>query len=158
MKESQPGWTEIRRLIFEIKKINPSIIIGIGGGSVLDAIKPVATLFDKQIDISDVMNRKITPDNRNIPIITIPTTSGTGSEVTPFSVITNEDTGVKQSIGPVSYFPDVAIFFKEISAAMYVGGLFVFFDVILTYPPLFIKHKTKDFIHQLKLQVVVGEE
>lgn len=109
MLESQPGWTEIRRLMSIAKEINPGLIIGIGGGSVLDSIKPVATLFDKSIDISEVMNRKITPSNREVPIIAIPTTSGTGSEVTPFSVITNEDTGVKQSIGPVAYFPDIAL-------------------------------------------------
>ena len=73
-------------------------VIGLGGGSAIDAAKAVAVLLanDKDSDIE-----KLFYADRNaahLPIVAIPTTCGSGSEVTPFSVITDERVGMKRTI------------------------------------------------------------
>lgn len=72
-------------------------VIGIGGGSVLDAAKAVAIYHSNpQLSHIDIYSRKI--PSEHIPVVLVGTTSGTGSEVTGVSVLTNADNGYKKSI------------------------------------------------------------
>ncbi|MFX1297169.1 MAG: iron-containing alcohol dehydrogenase family protein [Promethearchaeota archaeon] len=72
-------------------------VIGLGGGSVIDAAKPIAALYKENIStISEFMGNKFTKPG--IPFIAIPSTSGTGSEVTKNSVIKVKKEGKKYSI------------------------------------------------------------
>ena len=82
-------------------------IIGIGGGSVLDAAKAVAIYASNQnFSHSDIYNRVIPA--LHLPVILIGTTSGTGSEVTGVSVLTNSDTGLKKSISGSDCYSDIS--------------------------------------------------
>lgn len=73
-------------------------IIGIGGGSPLDASKAVAIFAtNPEMSHSDIYD--MTHKNKPLPFILVGTTSGTGSEVTGVSVLTNSDNGMKKSIG-----------------------------------------------------------
>ncbi|MBQ8209129.1 MAG: iron-containing alcohol dehydrogenase [Clostridia bacterium] len=75
-------------------------IIGIGGGSPLDASKAVAIFAtNAEMKHSDIYNMNY--KNEPLPIVLVGTTSGTGSEVTGVSVLTNSDNGMKKSIGGV---------------------------------------------------------
>lgn len=75
-------------------------IIGIGGGSPLDAAKAVAIFAtNPELSHSDIYN--MTHKSKPLPIVLVGTTSGTGSEVTGVSVLTNSDNGMKKSIGGV---------------------------------------------------------
>lgn len=76
-------------------------IIGIGGGSPLDAAKAVA-VYAANPDLSQNDIYTVTPENRNraLPIVCIGTTAGTGSEVGRVSVLTSPETGRKKSISP----------------------------------------------------------
>ena len=82
-------------------------VIGIGGGSPLDAAKAIALMIRKaEKDISYLYSPD--GDSAALPIVAVPTTCGTGSEVTPVSVLTNTPKGIKKSI-PHKLFPELAL-------------------------------------------------
>lgn len=88
---------------------NCDFIIGLGGGSCIDAAKAVAVLFTNGGEIEDYVQNYIEIEKEPLPLIAIPTTSGTGSEVTSVAVITNKKTDVKMMIKHPSFTPQVAI-------------------------------------------------
>ncbi|WP_040204287.1 iron-containing alcohol dehydrogenase [Neobacillus jeddahensis] len=85
------------------------VIVTIGGGSCLDAAKAVAVLATNDGYIGDYMGGKKTVTENPIPLITIPTTAGTGSEVTSVTVITNTKDDIKMMIKNPAFIPQVAI-------------------------------------------------
>ncbi|HOM01882.1 MAG TPA: iron-containing alcohol dehydrogenase family protein [Acetivibrio sp.] len=88
------------------RKFNADFIIGIGGGSPLDASKAVAVLAKNDIEPVDLYKNVF--GNKPLPIIAIPTTAGTGSEITPYSILTRDDMKTKKSFGNEDTFPVVA--------------------------------------------------
>ncbi|MFI3173696.1 MAG: bifunctional acetaldehyde-CoA/alcohol dehydrogenase [Bacillota bacterium] len=97
----------------------PDTIIAVGGGSAMDAAKimwvmyehPEADFADLAMRFVDIRKRVYTfPRMREkADLICIPTSSGTGSEATPFAIITDEDSGVKYSIADYELMPTMAI-------------------------------------------------
>ena len=97
----------------------PDVIIAIGGGSAMDAGKIMWTLYEHpEVDFQDLAMRFMDIRKRvyTFPhmgdkayFIAIPTTAGTGSEVTPFAVITDEKTGTKYPLADYELLPDMAI-------------------------------------------------
>ena len=97
----------------------PDVIIAIGGGSAMDAGKIMWTLYEHpEVDFQDLAMRFMDIRKRvyTFPhmgdkayFIAIPTTAGTGSEVTPFAVITDETTGTKYPLADYELLPDMAI-------------------------------------------------
>lgn len=81
-------------------------VIGVGGGSPMDAAKAIALLLAHPERGSELLYEA--GDSAALPIVAVPTTCGTGSEVTPVSVLTNRETGVKKAI-PHQLFPDLAL-------------------------------------------------
>jgi len=79
----------------EARYFKADFIIGIGGGSPLDAAKAAAVLAVNDMDPFDLY--KADWENPALPFVLVGTTAGTGSEITPFSVLTNEKTGRKKS-------------------------------------------------------------
>ena len=102
-----------------MKSFVPDVIIAIGGGSAMDAAKimwvlyehPEADFIDMAMRFMDIRKRVYTfpKMGEKAYFIAIPTTSGTGSEVTPFAVITDEATGVKYPLADYELLPDMAI-------------------------------------------------
>ena len=97
----------------------PDVIVALGGGSALDAAKgmwlfyeqPETTFFNIKQKFIDIRKRTFKyPDlGEKAKFVAIPTTSGTGSEVTPFAVITDKETNVKYPLADYALTPDVAI-------------------------------------------------
>jgi alcohol dehydrogenase class IV len=82
----------------------------LGGGSVIDAAKAVACLVNSEVgDLSPYMDREVAFSAKRLPLLALPMTAGTGAEVTPFSVLTSEATGVKKSLPSPFFYPDVAV-------------------------------------------------
>ena len=97
----------------------PDVIVALGGGSAMDAAKgmwlfyeqPETTFFNIKQKFIDIRKRTFKyPDlGERAKFVAIPTTSGTGSEVTPFAVITDKETNVKYPLADYALTPDVAI-------------------------------------------------
>jgi alcohol dehydrogenase class IV len=93
------------------------VVVGIGGGSSLDTAKAVAVLATSGGNILDYVgigNVKTKP----LPVIAVPTTAGTGSEVTLWSVFTNESTRLKVAIGSLLVYPSVALCDPELTLGL----------------------------------------
>lgn len=89
------------------KKEGCNFIIGIGGGSALDIMKAVAVMDGNPGKISDYMGKEIA--NIRAKMIAIPTTAGTGSEATQFTIISDVESGVKMLLKGAQLMPDLAI-------------------------------------------------
>lgn len=90
----------------------PDVVIGMGGGSVLDTGKAIAALLtngDDPLDFLEVIGRGKPLQNPSKPYIAIPTTSGTGSEVTRNAVLSSDEHHVKVSLRSAFMLPDVAL-------------------------------------------------
>lgn len=85
---------------------NVDFVIGIGGGSPLDAAKAAAFMLAHPKDSAELLYR--TSDDTALPLVLIPTTCGTGSEVTPISVLTRHEFRTKKSISH-KIFADIAL-------------------------------------------------
>lgn len=103
----------------QMRTFEPDTIIAVGGGSAMDAAKimwvlyehPEADFMDMAMRFSDIRKRVYTFPRmgEKAYFIAIPTSAGTGSEVTPFAVITDEKTGVKYPLADYELMPDMAI-------------------------------------------------
>lgn len=106
--ENNPRHTTVNRAGDMARRIAPRVIIGLGGGSALDAAKAVALLATNPGGIEDYEGRaryKSIP----LPLVAVPTTCGTGSEVTWVSVITHSGRKFKMSIKGPAMFPATAL-------------------------------------------------
>ena len=102
------GSALIDETVAEAKAAGADSIVGIGGGSSLDTAKAVAALATNAGSALEYVGlHKIR--NRPLPMIAVPTTAGTGSEVTLWSVFTDETRAVKAAIGSILIYPAVAL-------------------------------------------------
>lgn len=88
------------------KEHQSDFIIGIGGGSPMDAAKAIALLSVQDIAEEEIFLGKFV--GQALPLVLIPTTAGTGSEVTPYSILTNTAGQTKTSISSPAIFPKLA--------------------------------------------------
>ena len=82
-------------------------VIAIGGGSPMDSAKAIALLAVSDIERKNLFDGNI--GNKALPMIHIPTTAGTGSEVTPYAILTNHEKQTKKSIAAPCLFPTYAL-------------------------------------------------
>jgi len=90
------------------REFKSSVVIGLGGGSALDAAKAIAVLAAHGGDIWDYVEGKDV-EGSPLPIIAIPSTAGTGSEVTPYTVISDRSLTRKDGFASTLIIPKVAI-------------------------------------------------
>jgi len=83
-------------------------LLAIGGGSPMDTAKAISVMVTNPGSINDYMGLGKVPE-KGIPVIAVPTTAGTGSEVTPFTIITDTKRNVKMLIGSPFLMPEIAI-------------------------------------------------
>lgn len=102
-----------------MRKAQPDVIIALGGGSVLDAAKGMWLFYEHpEADFNGLRQKFFDPSKRVVQfpklrskarLVAVPTTSGTGSEVTSFAVITDKKTNMKYPLADFELTPDVAI-------------------------------------------------
>ncbi len=106
--EGEPTDNYVEEGLNVFKESGCRFIIAIGGGSPIDTAKAISAMSANPGKISDYQGLgKV--ENKGCPLIVLPTTAGTGSEVTPFTIITDTKTGVKMLIGSPNIIPDIAI-------------------------------------------------
>ena len=118
--EPDPSVETIRRGVSAMNLFAPDVIIGIGGGSAIDAAKGMWLFYENpdtdfdglRLKFLDIRKRAFHFPNlgKKAQMVAVPTTSGTGSEVTSFSVITDKEHGnIKYPLADYELTPDVAI-------------------------------------------------
>ena len=114
-----PTIATINQALDIVRPYEPDVIIALGGGSPMDAAKMIWLLYEHpETDFEDISMRfmdirkricKIPELGKKATMVAVPTTSGTGSEVTPFSIVTDEKTHYKYAIADYALTPNVAI-------------------------------------------------
>jgi alcohol dehydrogenase class IV len=94
------------------------IVVGIGGGSALDTAKAIALIAVHEGSVEDYQLGRLRFERRGLPMIAVPTTAGTGSEVSKVSVITNPRIGMKKSIGNPLLIPTLALLDPELTLSV----------------------------------------
>ena len=117
--EPDPSLASAKEGAKQMAAFEPDCIIAVGGGSAMDAAKIMWVMYEHpEVDFMDMAMRFMDIRKRvyTFPkmgekayFIAIPTTAGTGSEVTPFAVITDEETGIKYPLADYELMPDMAI-------------------------------------------------
>jgi acetaldehyde dehydrogenase / alcohol dehydrogenase len=126
-----PTLATARKGAAEMASFKPDTIIAVGGGSPMDAAKIMWVLYehpevrfeDLAMRFMDIRKRvyKFPTMGEKAMMVAIPTSAGTGSEVTPFAVITDEKTGVKYPLADYELTPDMAIVDAELMMRMPKG-------------------------------------
>jgi alcohol dehydrogenase class IV len=118
--EADPSVATVMKGVEVMNDFQPDLIVGVGGGSPIDAAKAMWIFYE---------NPEFTFEEAAIPFnlpelrkkarfVAVPTTSGTGTEVTSFSVITNEKNDIKYPIADFNITPDVAIVDTDLAQSM----------------------------------------
>lgn len=102
----EPTFSNFDELLNKARYFNPDCIIGVGGGSVLDCAKLLAALADSEQKLEEVVGIGLL-NGRMKQLICIPTTSGTGSEMSPNAILLNEATVAKSGIISPFLVPDI---------------------------------------------------
>lgn len=117
--EADPTLAVVRAGAKVATSFQPDVIVALGGGSPMDAAKIIWVMYEHpDVDFADLALRfmdirkriyKFPKLGAKAMMVAIPTTSGTGSEVTPFAVVTDEQTGAKYPIADYELTPNMAI-------------------------------------------------
>ena len=93
----EPYFSDFEKLMLKVSPFNPDIVIGIGGGSVLDVAKLVAAQLDNEQQLKDYVGIGLLK-GRKKKLICVPATSGTGSEVSPNAILVDDADNQKKGI------------------------------------------------------------
>lgn len=116
---TEPDVEVVQRGAERMRKFQPDCLIALGGGSVMDAVKAMWLFYEHpEADFNSLKQKFFDPSKRVVKfptlrgkaiLIAIPTTSGTGSEVTSFSVISDKKANIKYPLADFQLTPDLAI-------------------------------------------------
>ncbi|MFD1505370.1 bifunctional acetaldehyde-CoA/alcohol dehydrogenase [Georgenia yuyongxinii] len=126
--EPEPSIATVRRGAESMRAFRPDTIIALGGGSPMDAAKVMWLLYEHpEVRFSDLREKyldvrkrafRFPPLGELAKLVCIPTSSGTGAEVTPFAVISDPQTGYKYPLADYALTPSVAIIDPELTTDM----------------------------------------
>ena len=118
--DSNPRISTVYRGAQVMREYEPDVIVALGGGSPVDAAKAMWIFYENpELKFDDVKPPYSLPKLRKKAIfVAVGTTSGTGTEVTSFSVITEDESGIKYPIADFEITPDIAIVDTEIPQSM----------------------------------------
>jgi len=101
-----PSLEEVREVSGMARQAGADFIVALGGGSPMDAAKAVAVLAADEISDDQLLSQRTFA--RVLPLVAVPTTAGTGSEVTPYSILTNNKLQTKSFLNSEQVYPVVA--------------------------------------------------
>lgn len=118
--EENPPVLSIEGMANKVREYGPDFMIAVGGGSAMDTSKAVAVLVDHpgkdpyEVFFGGGYPTGNTKGEKTIPLFAVPTTAGTGSEVTGYAVLTREDTHTKLAMSQVVYFENAFLNYRYI--------------------------------------------
>ncbi|WP_031174019.1 iron-containing alcohol dehydrogenase [Streptomyces durhamensis] len=105
---ANPRSDEVDAAIRQARRFGARVVVALGGGSALDAAKAVAVGIGHE-SVAGLVGRTLEPSPDSLPVIAVPTTAGSGAEVTKGAIITDVVRGLKSGIRGDDLFPKVAI-------------------------------------------------
>lgn len=108
----EPSYLEVQKIVDDVRGENITFIIGVGGGSVMDAAKLVSVLDTDEYSVKDLLTEPSLA-KKTIKSLMIPTTVGTGSEATPNSIVLVPEDNLKVGIVNTELIPDYVILDPE---------------------------------------------
>nr|WP_227425791.1 bifunctional acetaldehyde-CoA/alcohol dehydrogenase [Pengzhenrongella sicca] len=163
--EPEPSVTTVQKGAAQMRAFAPDTIIALGGGSPMDAAKVMWLLYEHpEINFSDLKQKFFDVRKRAFrfptlgalaSLVCIPTTSGTGAEVTPFAVITDTATGHKYPLADYALTPTVAII-DPVLTAMMPSSLAADsgFDALTHATEAYVSVYANDFTDGMALQAI----
>jgi alcohol dehydrogenase class IV len=115
--DREPTFAMFEQLLAEAQKVRPEAVVGLGGGSVLDVAKLVAALADGRQQIGDVLGIGRLA-GRSAFLACLPTTSGTGSEVSPNAILLDTTDRLKKAVISPHLVPDASYMDPELAVGM----------------------------------------
>jgi acetaldehyde dehydrogenase/alcohol dehydrogenase len=163
--EPEPSTTTVYRGAELMRAFKPDTIIALGGGSPMDAAKVMWLLYEHpEVNFSDLREKFFDIRKRAFrypklgalaQLVCIPTTSGTGAEVTPFAVITDPETGMKYPLADYALTPTVAIIDPVLTAKMPASlAADSGFDALTHATEAFVSVYANDFTDGMALQAI----
>ncbi len=152
---SNPKLPEVKEGIEYGRRLGADIVIGFGGGSSIDAAKAIAAGIGCDTKIEDMLFEGIEPSEKSLPVIAIPTTAGTGSELSRGAIISCSDKKIKSGIRGRYLYPKIAIvdsFYTEKipKAVTFETGFDVFAHALESY----VSKKATLFSENLSLTAI----
>lgn len=115
--EPEPRLQVVTRCQEAIKEGGYDLLVAVGGGSSIDVAKAASILVTNSGSIKEYLGVNLVP-NPGIPVIAVPTTAGTGSEVTPIAILSDVDEQLKKGVVSPYLLPRVAIVDPELTVTM----------------------------------------
>ncbi|UVI29641.1 iron-containing alcohol dehydrogenase [Paenibacillus spongiae] len=106
--KGEPTFALLESTVRNLQREGCDLVVGIGGGSAMDVAKTTAALLDKS-DLAAYLSGSAVIESRSVPCILLPTTSGTGAEVTMNAIFGDEEQELKRGLVSQMLLPDVAI-------------------------------------------------
>ena len=116
--EPDPTVENALQVLEEVKPFSPTLIVAVGGGSPLDVAKAVSVMLTNKGDIRQFIGVPEAFENPGVPVVAIPTTAGSGSEVTPYAVLTDRENLKKAPLISRYLFPVLALDDPELTLSM----------------------------------------
>jgi alcohol dehydrogenase class IV len=113
----EPTLKEFDAALAAARACHADAVVGLGGGSAMDVAKLVAALYDGRQGIIDVLGTDLVAD-RPLWLACVPTTAGTGSEVTPIAILGDEDEDLKKGVVSPYLVPDAAYLDPALTVTM----------------------------------------
>lgn len=114
---ADPPYETVDACIGEMRDFKPSCVIGLGGGSAIDIAKTAAVMFRNPGSIADYFGVDLIK-KPGLPTVLVPTTAGTGSEVTPIAILSDEQEKLKKGVVSQFLFPRCAILDPELTLGL----------------------------------------
>lgn len=114
---AEPTIASCEQLRQRVRAVAPDLVVAIGGGSVLDVAKLAAALHDRDEPVAQFIGNGLVPPRRTA-LACIPTTAGTGSEVSPNALLLDTAANAKKAVIGPPLVPDIAIVDPELMAAL----------------------------------------
>ena len=163
--EPEPSVTTVKKGAAEMRAFRPDTIIALGGGSPMDAAKVMWLLYEHpEVNFSDLKQKFFDVRKRAFTfpllgdlakLVCIPTTSGTGAEVTPFAVITDTESGKKYPLADYALTPTVAIIDPILTSKMPASlAADSGFDALTHATEAYVSVYANDFTDGMALQAI----
>ncbi|WP_027371234.1 iron-containing alcohol dehydrogenase [Desulfovermiculus halophilus] len=115
--EADPKYEIVNKVTAFLEENNADLVVGLGGGSSLDIAKISAAMVSNQGSVEDYFGIDLLA-RKGLDLILVPTTAGTGSEVTPIVILSDEKNKLKKGIVSSHLFPDLAILDPELTVGL----------------------------------------